>query len=149
MDFEKSIERLNKLLRGELSATETYRMAIEKVKNPDYLRILRDNLQVHERKVTKIRDYVVRLGGQPSEGSGVWGAWSKLFVGGAQVFGEDAAIGALEEGEDQGLRDYRDTVRVTDLDTDVLHFVNTDLLPDQERTHSALSVLKQRGRAPV
>ena len=149
MDFEKSIDRLNKLLRGELSATETYHMAIEKVKEPDYLRVLRDNLQSHERKVTKLRDYIVRLGGQPAESSGVWGAWSKLFMGGAKVFGEDAAIAALEEGEDQGLRDYRETINVSDLETDFLHFVNTDLLPEQERTHRALSVLKERGRAPV
>jgi demethoxyubiquinone hydroxylase (CLK1/Coq7/Cat5 family) len=149
MNVDKCVDALNKLFRGELSAVETYRMAIDRVKDTGYQRVLRENLSAHEMRVNLLRNQIVKLGGTPSQGSGAWGTFAKLVQGGAGVFGEDAAISALEEGEDTGIRDYRDSDNLSDLDTDSLQLVNNQLLPAQERTHAALSALKQRGRAPV
>lgn len=143
MSNEKSINVLNSLLRGEISAVETYRLAIDKIQDSKYRNVLQDNLRSHERRVGLLRDCVTRLGGQPNQGSGAWGAFTKLVAGGATAFGDNAAISALEEGEDRGLKQYRDNDALTDLDTPNLKIVSEQLLPEQERTHRALSDLKK------
>ena len=48
--------------------------------------------------------------GSPTDDSGPWGAFARLVEGGAKMFGEKAAISALEEGEDHGLKLYRDEI---------------------------------------
>ena len=62
------------------------------------------------------------------------------MAGGAKAFGEKAAIAALEEGEDHGLRLYKGDLDKLDPATRTL--VETDVLPAQERTHRSLSTLK-------
>ena len=80
------------------------------------------------------------LRGRPSETSGAWGSFARLVEGGAKTFGDKAAISALEEGEDHGLKLYRNDV--AKLDPVARTFIETDVLPAQERTHRALSSLK-------
>lgn len=143
VDSEKIAERLNAFLRGEIAAVETYRMALDKIQGSQYRSVLQDNLRSHERRVNLLRDRVNRFGGQPARRSGVWGAFAKLYQGGASAFGDGPALAALEEGEDAGLRQYRSSGGLVDLDTDTLKLVNDQILPEQERTHRALSSLKQ------
>ena len=137
----ESIKRLNSFLRGEISAVETYRQALEKV---EYNSIARTALkmcqQSHADRILKLRDRIVELGGEPDSSSGVWGVFAKSVEGSAKVFGEKTAIAALEEGEDHGLRDYRSDVEKLDARERV--FVETQILPAQERTHEAMSRLK-------
>ncbi len=140
-ESDKSVDTLNELLRGEFSAVETYRQAIEKLGSSSARAQLEDCHRSHEQRVAKLREQVRRLGGQPEEGSGAWGAFARLFEGGAKAFGERAAIGALEEGEDHGLKLYRDDL--DKLDGSSRQLVETDLLPAQEQTHLTMSTLKQ------
>ena len=134
------VEQLNSFLRGEISAVETYRQAIEKLQDSAHVITLRDCMRSHEQRVTALTLEIRRLGGQPATGSGAWGTFAKLVEGGAKAFGEKAAIAALEEGEDHGRNDYR---RDTDkLSLEERRFVQTNLLPEQDRTHRALSSLK-------
>ncbi|MFZ5479930.1 MAG: DUF2383 domain-containing protein [Myxococcota bacterium] len=142
MDVAKCCDRLNSFLRGEISAVETYRMVLDKLTSGQHRRVLEENFRSHERRISLLRDRIVQLGGKPSEGSGVWGAITKLFQGGANVFGEASAISALEEGEDTGLKQYRDSDGLTDLDTDSLRLIHNTLLPEQERTHAELARVK-------
>jgi hypothetical protein len=139
-DTEKSIDTLNAFLRGEISAVETYQQALEKLDAFSARQQLEECKRSHQQRVEKLRRQITQMGGTPSEGSGPWGAFTKLFEGGAQLFGEKAAIAALEEGEDHGLRLYRDDIDKLDLQSRQL--VEMDLLPAQERTHSFLSSLK-------
>ena len=60
--------------------------------------------------------------------------------GSAKVLGEKAAISALEEGEDHGLKLYRDDIGK--LDASARTVIETEVLPAQERTHKSLSTLK-------
>jgi Domain of unknown function (DUF2383) len=94
----------------------------------------------HEERVARLRQEVVRLGGKPEEGSGAWGAFAQLVEGSAKVLGEKAAISALEEGEDHGLKLYRE--EIGKLDATVRSVIESELLPAQERTHKSLSTLK-------
>jgi uncharacterized protein (TIGR02284 family) len=141
MSRETTIEHLNSFLRGEISAVETYRQAMEQVKDMRALTTLQECETSHARRVATLRDYIARLGGTPANDSGAWGSFAKLVEGGAKAFGDAAAVAALEEGEDHGLRDYKDDLQ--DLDMEARRLVEQELLPAQQQTHSALSQLKK------
>jgi uncharacterized protein (TIGR02284 family) len=134
------VDQLNSFLRGEISAVETYRQAIEKLSASAHVTTLRDCMQSHQQRVNALQQEIRRLGGNPADGSGVWGAFAKLVEGGAKIFGEKAAIAALEEGEDHGRDDYKRDIAA--LSGSVRDFAQTRLVTEQERTHRALSSLK-------
>ena len=94
----------------------------------------------HEERVALLQRSITTFGGQPASSSGAWGSFAKLAEGSAKVFGEKAAIAALEEGEDHGLKLYLNDIEK--LDASTLQLVRSELLPAQERTHRALSDLK-------
>lgn len=137
---QQTIETLNSLLRGEISAVETYKQALEAVESPAARQKLQSCEQSHEKRVASIRQRIVQIGGEPSETGGAWTAFAKMVEGGAKTLGEKAAITALEQGEDMGLSDYRKGREA--LDGETRAFVEKELLPAQEMTHSALSQLK-------
>jgi uncharacterized protein (TIGR02284 family) len=137
---EKVVDTLNSFLRGELSAVETYRQGMEKITDPALRTVLEQNSQSHQERAAKLRNRIAQLGGKPSEGSGPWGGFAKLVEGGAKAFGVKAALAALEEGEDHGLRMYKDDL--DKLDTSTRSFVEGELLPVQQRSHDAMSALK-------
>ena len=140
-EADKTVDALNGFLRGEISAVETYRQAIEKLgAGPTQLQ-LEDCRRSHEQRVSKLREQVASLGGEPAKDSGAWGGFARLVEGGAKAFGEKAAVAALEEGEDHGLKLYRDDL--DKLDATARQFVESDLLPAQERTHQFMSTLKR------
>jgi hypothetical protein len=143
MATKSSIDQLNSFLRGELSAVETYRMALEKLDagspaRPD----LQTCLTSHQERVNLLRDAIIDCGGVPADGSGPWGVFAKVVEGGARIFGDKAAIAALEEGEDHGLSDYKSDV--DELDPQTRTLVTNRLLPQQEQTHDRMSALKSR-----
>jgi uncharacterized protein (TIGR02284 family) len=137
---EKTVDSLNGFLRGELSAVETYRQAIEKISEPSLRNQLQQLSQSHQQRVTLLRARIVQLGGQPADDSGAWGSFAKLIEGGAKVFGVKAALAALEEGEDHGLRLYRDDL--DQLDASTRSWVSAELFPEQRRSHDIMSNLK-------
>lgn len=137
---EKTVDSLNGFLRGELSAVETYRQAIEKISEPSLRNQLQQLSQSHQQRVTLLRARIVQLGGQPADDSGAWGSFAKLIEGGAKVFGVKAALAALEEGEDHGLRLYRDDL--DQLEASTRSWVNAELFPEQRRSHDTMSNLK-------
>lgn len=138
---EKDVDVLNELLRGELSAVETYEQAIDKLDETSAARTqLESCCDLHLERVQRLRELVTQYGGQPSESSGPWGGFAKLIEGSAKLFGEKAAIAALEEGEDHGLRNYRDNL--AKLSDPVRSVVGSELMPGQEQTHRSLSQLK-------
>ena len=135
------IETLNSFLRGEISAVETYRQAIDHVSDDRIRGQLEACQHDHERRVEALRERIEKLGGRPAEGSGPWGTFAKLVQAGADTLGEKAAIQALEEGEDHGLADYQRDMDKTH--GEARRFVRMELLPSQKRTHERLSRLKR------
>ena len=135
-----TVETLNGFLRGEISAVETYRQALEKLQTSPTRVELEQCRRSHEQRVERLRQEVMRLGGKPEEGSGAWGSFASLVEGSAKAFGEKAAIAALEEGEDHGLKLYRN--EMGKLDATARSVIESEVLPAQERTHQSLSTLK-------
>jgi uncharacterized protein (TIGR02284 family) len=139
----KTVDQLNSFLRGEISAVETYRLALKKLDNGSAARNeLESCMRSHEERVSSLRSMIQQLGGKPVDGSGAWGTFTKVVEGSAAAFGDKVAISALEEGEDHGLRDYR--TDLSKLEGSARQIVVSELLPKQEQTHRTLSDLKHR-----
>jgi hypothetical protein len=146
MSREQSIQTLNSFLRGEISAVETYKQALSRLHGNENEPELQACLASHQRRVESLRRQITGLGGEASESSGPWGAFARLFEGSAAALGEAAAIAALEEGEDHGLKQYLEDVGKLDRETRKL--VEREILPEQVRTHDSLSDLKLSLREP-
>jgi uncharacterized protein (TIGR02284 family) len=139
---EQTIDQLNSFLRGELSAVETYRQALSAVESVPHRSTLELCARSHQSRVELLRQEVERRGGAPAEGSGAWGAFAKAIEGTAKTLGEKTAIVALEEGEDHGREDYRRDIQR--LDASARQLIETRVLPEQLRTHDAISALKKQ-----
>src|SRR2546423_1689464 len=138
--LQDSIKQLNAFLRGELSAVETYRQAIDKAETDAVREQLIACQLSHSERVQLLRDRITALGGRPDENAGTWGTFAKAVEGAASAFGERAAVDALEEGEDLGLRDYSSDLDKLDLES--RRIIELRVLPAQATTHRTLSTLK-------
>lgn len=137
----RGIEQLNSLLRGEISAAETYAMAIAKVggDRPREAALLRAISQEHGEAAQHLREEIRRSGGEAEDASGAWGAYAKTIEGVATLFGDASALKALKEGEEHGLKDYRDALG--SLEGDARRLVAERLIPAQERHITTLDGL--------
>lgn len=141
-DMQKNVEQLNSFLRGEISAVETYRQALDALKTSQHMTKLSECKQSHEQRVAILTDEIRKLGGVPAQSSGPWGAFAKIVEGGAAALGEKTAIAALEEGEDHGNRDYKTDIQK--LDGEARSVVEQQILPLQLRSHANMSALKKQ-----
>ena len=80
---DKCVDQLNSLLRGEISAVETYDQAIRKVDDEHVsdATALRAIAQEHGENAQSLRDAIRELGGEADDSSGTWGAWAKTVEG--------------------------------------------------------------------
>jgi uncharacterized protein (TIGR02284 family) len=125
---------LNRLIRGEMSAVETYRQALDKMKDAPEATELHALMVEHRAATQALREHVLYHGGTPSTGSGPWGTWAKFVEGTAQLFGNAAALKALKEGEEHGVQEYERFLEEESTDQDCKDLVSTQLLP-QARSH--------------
>ncbi len=143
-DGTEVCRQLNSFLRGEISAAETYRMAIDKAGSstdahaPD-VGMLREIQQEHGRAAQSLRDRIRELGGEASDSSGAWGTWAKLTTGVANLFGDTSVFKALKEGEEHGLKDYEEGLDEIDLTSAEL--IENQLIPAQQRHINLLDQL--------
>jgi uncharacterized protein (TIGR02284 family) len=137
------IETLNALLRGEISATETYVQALETVKNDAFggqLRQIRDD---HRSAANTWRQHIHQFGGEPVQDSGLWGVFAKASQGVAKVFGKNSALTTLREGEQQGLNSYEKALQDEDLPMECQSFIRTLIPQTQEHIRVLDSIMSQ------
>jgi bacterioferritin (cytochrome b1) len=145
------VNQLNSFLRGEISAAETYKMAIDRVSDSDKaspvdVGLLREIQEEHGRAAQALRDRIRELGGDPANSSGAWGSFAKLTQGAANLFGDGSALKSLKEGEEHGLKDYQRGLN--DIDPASRELVNNQFIPAQQRHINLLDQLIQtRGAA--
>lgn len=128
------IEVCNQLLRGEISAVETYEQAIHKFADHPAVIALERMRDEHQDSVTKLRANVVSMGGQPATDSGAWGVFAKSVEGAAAVLGESSAVAALRQGEEHGIDEYSSALE----NPEVLHECKTlisEVLLPRLRSH--------------
>lgn len=134
-----AISVLNELLKGEISAVETYRQALEKLSSDSAGAELKKFHAEHQNAVKTLEQQVVKLGGTPVASSGAWGVWAEAVTGTAKVFGKETALKALKEGEEHGVKEYQEVLENKNAPAEVKALVRSTLLPQQEAHIQALS----------
>jgi demethoxyubiquinone hydroxylase (CLK1/Coq7/Cat5 family) len=139
-----AIERLNSLLRGELSAVETYQHALKRIgEDADGVQ-LRQLHQDHIEAANILRQQVHQYGGKPDHGSGAWGVFAQAIERTASLFGEATAMKALRAGEERGIKDYERALTDTNIPPESQLLIRSDLLP---RTRTHIHVLERLMRS--
>lgn len=144
---ETAIESLNRLLRGEMSAIETYRLGLEKVGEEPGAQELQSILRDHRDAADRQWHHIERHEGRPSEGSGAWGGFAKLVQGTANLLGDAAALKALKEGEEHGLKEYEEALRNEDLPPDSIELVRELMARQRQHIATLDRLLEVQGRS--
>jgi len=125
---------LNSLLRGELSAVETYDQAMRRLEDHTVLIDLRQIREEHAGAVAALREAVARFGGEPTGSSGPWGTFASAVTGEDGMLGPATVLSALVQGEEHGVNEYEDALTNPDVDPDCKDAIRGKLLP-QTRQH--------------
>jgi demethoxyubiquinone hydroxylase (CLK1/Coq7/Cat5 family) len=130
---EQCIDVCNSLLRGEISAIETYTQAIARFRGEPEVTTLEDIRRDHITSANRLRENVHEMGGTPSNDSGAWGAWAKTVEGAAKLMGDSVALKALQEGEEHGEKEYEDALENDDVLPGCKEMIRVELLPASRR----------------
>ena len=136
---EKCIDVCNSLLRGEVSAVETYEKAIKKFEGESEVTLLTEMRMSHQQSLQRLHDNVLDMGGTPTTDSGAWGVFANSVQAAAGLFGENAALSALIQGEEHGVKEYEAALDNEDVMAECQDIIRTELLP---RTKINLTTLK-------
>ena len=136
--------KLIDLFSGEISAVEAYCQAIENVKNPKIVAILQETHNGHAMRANSLAKTLRALGNEPYNPAGeaagaAWSAFSEFLQSNLGKLADKQTIAILEEGEDQGMAQYRNMLADSD---PLLRQVARDLFPQQESTHNIMRDLK-------
>jgi uncharacterized protein (TIGR02284 family) len=137
------IDVCNSLLRGELSAIETYSQALAKFVDDPARSALEDIRFDHEASASRLRDHILEMDAEPSTDSGAWGEFAKAVEGTAKILGETAALEALERGENHGIDEYEKALRNPDVMDEIKTVIRTRLLPVLTEHIATLKRLKK------
>lgn len=142
----QNIDKVEKLLKNELSAAETYHQALEKFEEEAQrkeIAYLEPIYEEHTSAVSELQEKIQQMGGTPTSDSGIWGSWSETVMSGAELLGRDAMLNALLAGERNGLEDYEQAAQDPDIPSDVSALIETKLLTSQQENIRALNRLLQ------
>lgn len=136
-----TVEQLNSFLRGELSAVETYKLALDRLERSEFRPTLVQCSRSHEERARLLTEAILGRGGEPADGSGAWGSLVRLLERSAAAISESAAVAVLEEGEDHGRDEY--VRNLDELDVSARQLVEYAVLPEQRRTHDTIRAVKR------
>jgi uncharacterized protein (TIGR02284 family) len=137
----ETVDQLNSFLRGELSATESYRLALDRLERSEHRATLVQCSRSHQERARLLTEAILGRGGEPAQESGAWGSLVRMIEKGATMLGEKAAVAVLEEGEDHGRDDYqRDLDK---LESSARQLIEFTILPEQRKTHDTLRAVKK------
>ena len=137
----RSVKHLASFCRGEMSARDSFIVALTYPAMEPYREVLTYCRDSHQRRADLLVKEIEQLRGEAPRSSGPWGTLVDIIERAAIGMGQRAAIAALREGEDHGLRDYRaDSPK---LDPAQRKFVEDQILPGQLDTHRAITKLEQ------
>lgn len=124
-------ESIDKILRGEYSAIESYNQVMEKVdKDPEIAR-LRKFKADHKKAADFWRSQIRRQGKVPAKSSGVWGTVVEAFVGTSKLIGNSTALKAIKDGEEHGLKLYEYMLKSEELSPSQKAKIKQEFIPNQ------------------
>lgn len=132
----------NALLRGELSAIETYTQAIKKFGASEGEGLLEGINADHAANAESLRKLVGECGEAPVTSSGAWGTFATSVESVATLLGKSPALLVLQQGEEHGIRQYEEAHKDEDLGESVKNLIRNTLLPAQREHLAALERCK-------
>ena len=138
------IDVCNSLLRGELSAVETYSQALEKFDSEIESSTLRSIQADHQHSVSRLREHLIEMEAEPATESGAWGTFAKAVEGAAKMLGESPALAALHQGEEHGIDQYEEALRNPDVMEEIKTVIRQELLPPLSEHIAALDRLRAK-----
>ncbi|MBF6649292.1 DUF2383 domain-containing protein [Methylobacter sp. BlB1] len=139
-----SIDKVEKLLKNELAAAETYHKALEKFEEENQRReivYLEPIYEEHTEAVSELQEKIQQMGGTPTSDSGLWGSWSEAVMSGAELLGKDAMLNALLAGEKSGLDDYEQAAQDPEMPSEVSALIQAKFVASQQENIRALNRL--------
>lgn len=146
-DTSQCIDICNDLLRGELSAVETYSATIDKYSDEPEVMILRTIREEHIDSANRLRHNVKSMGGEPDLNSGAWGGVTKAIQSTANFFGEGSAIASLKQGEEIGKSLYEKALENDSVLPECKEMIRSSLLPRVSSHILNLESLQKRAKA--
>lgn len=139
-DKQKCIDVCNRLLRGEISAVETYDQALEKFQDEPGQSLLQKIRDDHEVSVSALEDHIASMGATPDSESGIWGGFVQAVEGTAKMLGESPALKILQTGEEHGIQEYQEALSDDGVMEEIKSEIRSSLLP---RLKKHLSLLQE------
>jgi hypothetical protein len=121
-------EILNSLLRGEISAAETYNMAINRLEGRPFIDELRQIRDDHHSAMRILQERLRAHGADAAQSSGAWGAFASVVTGTAMTLGATSVLSALRQGEEHGISEYQKAAN-GDISAESRMMIEGDLLP--------------------
>jgi len=134
---------ISELIQGERSAVETYKQVFDKYGEKVILDDLRTLSADHKEAVRDLGDMAKAANVKVPDSSGVWGVWAQAITGTAKAFDKKAALQALKEGEEHGLKQYESALG-KDIPASMRSKINTSLIPNQKRHIAEIDRLMTR-----
>jgi|AntAceMinimDraft_11_1070367.scaffolds.fasta_scaffold41115_2 uncharacterized protein (TIGR02284 family) len=138
---KKNTEVLHEVLKGEIAATETYRQVLEKLDDDANRNFVNKIYDDHEGAVSQLKLHAAIHGETPLKESGAWGTFAQAYTGAAKIFGDKAALGALESGEEHGLTQYQDALNDESVDPLCKADIRNTFIPQQKNHIQSLDSL--------
>ena len=146
-DISQCIDVCNDLLRGELSAIETYSDTMDRYSGEPEVMILKTIRREHIDSANRIRKNVKSMGGEPDLSSGARGGAAKAIQATANFFGEGSAIASLKQGEEIGKSMYEKALANGAVLDHCKEMVRSSLLPRVSSHILNLESLQKRAGA--
>lgn len=134
-------ESINEILRGEISALESYEQIFNKIDSDAEKTRLNEFKDEHLAAIDFWKNQAQLQGAVPDKDSGIWGKAVEAFVGTSKLFGNTTALMALKEGEEHGLNNYKDLLTRDDLTTLQKDQIKRQFIPMQEKHINSLSAM--------
>ncbi len=133
--------QLNEILRGEMSAKESYDQIFEKIESDAEKKRLKEFKAEHMEAIDFWKHQARVEGILPDKNSGVWGKAVEAFIGTSKLFGNTTALKALKEGEEHGLKSYKKLLESDKLTAFQKDQINKRFVPMQKKHINSLNAM--------
>jgi hypothetical protein len=123
------LRALNKLLRGELSAIDSYKRGIPRFEDLVIAEELNRISADHLKASTAIKSLIEAYGGEAAENSGAWGTIATTLTDAAKLLGPETVLQTLRRGELIGISEYESALENEGIAPECKQEIRNHLLP--------------------
>lgn len=130
---QRSNKLVDEICRGEIAAVESYEQVLQKIQGGAEAASLHDFCEDHRKAADFWKGQSLKQNHPPQDTSGAWGKAVHAIVGTSKILGETAALKALKEGEEHGLKEYQDMLASNVITIEQREAIVNEFVPGQKR----------------